>query len=109
MKKQLTYEISEKPAFDSEFDIKQTMQFLIKAEETVKLYNKHQKALKEYMVKNNLIDLQAGEFVAHISEGTPRSSVSSSLVEEYCNENNIDINTFKVLGNPPKSMEVYRK
>ena len=42
MKKQLTYEVGEKPTFDNEFDIKQTMQFLIKAEETVKLYNKHQ-------------------------------------------------------------------
>ena len=109
MKKQLTYEVGEKPTFDNEFDIKQTMQFLIKAEETVKLYNKHQKALKEYMVKNNLIDLQAGEFVAHISEGTPRYSISSSLVEEYCDQNNLDIDTFKMLGNPPKSMEVYRK
>lgn len=109
MKKQLTYEIGEKPTFDNEFDIKQTMQFLIKAEETVKLWNKHQKALKEYMVKNNLIDLQAGEFVAHISEGTPRYSISSSLVEEYCDQNNLDIDTFKMLGNPPKSMEVYRK
>ena len=109
MKKQVTYEVAEKPQFTNEFDLKQTMQFLLKVEETVKLYNKHQKALKEYMVKNNIVDLQAGEFMAHISEGTPRYSISNALVEEYCNENNLDIDTFKVVGNPPKSMEIYRK
>lgn len=109
MKKQVTYEISEKPAFDNELDLKQTMQFLVKVEETVKLYNKHQKALKDYMVKNNLVDLQAGEYNAHISEGTPRCSISNALVEEYCKANNLNINNFKVVGNPPKSMEIYRK
>ena len=74
MKKQVTYEISEKPAFDNELDLKQTMQFLVKVEETVKLYNKHQKALKEYIED---IRQEANFFI--VSKKTCKKKYKSNL------------------------------
>ena len=108
MKKQITFEVAEKPSFDNELDIKQTLTFLSKLEGAVKLYNKHQKALKEYMVKNDLVDLKAGEYNAHISTGTARMNLDSALVEAFVQRYNKSLDDFKTLGNPPKSLEIYR-
>lgn len=108
MKKQLTYEISEKPQFDNDMDIKQTIAFLLKAEQTVKLYNKHSKALKDYMVKNNKIDLSVEGYNAHISTGTARMNLDQELVETFVSKYGKKLDDFKTLGNPPKSLELYR-
>lgn len=108
MKRQLTYDVAEKPAFDNDFDIKSTIAFLLKAEQTVKLYNKHQKALKDYMVKNNKVDLVVEDYHAHISEGTARMSLNQELLAEYLETVDKTVDDFKTLGNPPKSLELYR-
>ena len=108
MKKQLTYDVSEKPKFENDFDLKQTIAFLLKAEQTVKLYNRHQKALKEYMVKNNKVDLEVEGYHAHISEGTARMALNQELLAEYLETTDKTVDDFKTLGNPPKSLELYR-
>lgn len=108
MKKQLTYEISEKPAFDNDMDIKNTIQFLLKAEQTVKLYNKHQKALKDYMLKNNKVDISIDGYNAHISTGTARMTLDNDLLATFLSKQNKTVDDFKTLGNPPKSLELYR-
>lgn len=108
MKKQLTYEIGEKPQFDNELDIRQTIAFLLKAEETVKLYNKHSKALKEYMVSNDKVDLIVDDYHAHISTGTPRKTLDNGLLETFVSKYGKKLDDFKTLGNPPKSLELYR-
>lgn len=108
MKKQLTYEISEKPAFDNDIDIKNTIQFLLKAEQTVKLYNKHQKALKDYMIKQNKVDISIDGYNAHISTGTARMTLDNDLLATFLSKQNKTVDDFKTLGNPPKSLELYR-
>lgn len=108
MKKQLTYEISEKPAFDNDMDIKNTIQFLLKAEQTVKLYNKHQKALKDYMIKQNKVDISIDGYNAHISTGTARMTLDNDLLATFLSKQNKTVDDFKTLGNPPKSLELYR-
>lgn len=108
MKKQLTYEVSEKPSFDNDMDIKQTIQFLLKAEQTVKLYNKHSKALKEFMVKNNKTDLNIEGYIAHISTGTARMTLDQEMLGVFLEKQGKTVDDFKVLGNPPKSLELYR-
>jgi hypothetical protein len=108
MKKQITFEIGEKPQFDNALDIEQTLKFLSKVEETVKLYNKHSKALKDYMVKNDITDLKGGEFNAHISTGTARMNLNQELVETFVKQYGKKLDDFKTLGNPPKSLEIYR-
>ena len=108
MKKQITFEIGDKPSFDNELDILQTLKFIDKVEETVKLYNKHTKALKDYMVKNDLTDLKAGEFNAHISTGTARKTDDNEKLDAFLKSVGRDRDEFKKLGNPPKSLEVYR-
>lgn len=108
MKKQITFEIGEKPQFDNALDIEQTLKFLSKVEETVKLYNKHSKALKDYMVKNDITDLKGGEFNAHISTGTARKCLNQELLTAFVKQYGKKLDDFKTLGNPPKSLEIYR-
>lgn len=108
MKKQLTYEVGEKPTFENEVELRQTLTFLVKAAETVKLYNKHSKALKEFMLANDKTDVVVDDYHAHISTGTARKSLNSQLIEDFLKSQNLTIEDFKTLGNPPKSLEVYR-
>lgn len=108
MKKQITYEIGEKPQFDNALDIEQTLKFLSKVEETVQLYNRHSKALKDYMVKNDITNLKGGEFNAHIDTGTPRMNLNQELVETFVKQYGKKLDDFKTLGNPPKSLKIYR-
>ena len=108
MKKQITFEISEKPQFDNDLDILATVKFLHKLEQAVKLYNKHSKALKEYLVRNDITDFNLDGYHAHISTGTPRRTVNNEKLQEFLKEQGTDIENFKELGNPPKSLEIYR-
>ena len=108
MKKQITFEISERPQFDNDMDILATVKFLHKLEQAVKLYNKHSKALKEYLVRNDITDFNLDGYHAHISTGTPRRTVNNEKLQEFLKEQGTDIETFKELGNPPKSLEIYR-
>ena len=108
MKKQITFEISEKPQFDNDMDILSTVKFLHKLEQAVKLYNKHSKALKEYLVRNDITDFNLDGYHAHISTGTPRRTVNNEKLQEFLKEQGTDIENFKELGNPPKSLEIYR-
>ena len=108
MKKQITFEISEKPQFDNDLDILATVKFLHKLEQAVKLYNKHSKALKEYLLRNDITDFNLDGYHAHISTGTPRRTVNNEKLQEFLKEQGTDIENFKELGNPPKSLEIYR-
>ena len=108
MKKQVTFEISEKPQFDNDMDILATVKFLHKLEQAVKLYNKHSKALKEYLIRNDITDFNLDGYRAHISTGTPRRTVNNEKLQEFLKEQGTDIENFKELGNPPKSLEIYR-
>ena len=108
MKKQITFEISEKPQFDNDLDILSTVKFLHKLEQAVKLYNKHSKALKEYLVRNDITDFNLDGYHAHISTGTARRTVNNEKLQEFLKEQGTDIENFKELGNPPKSLEIYR-
>lgn len=108
MKKQITFEISEKPQFDNDMDILATVKFLHKLEQAVKLYNKHSKALKEYLVRNDITDFNLDGYHAHISTGTARRAVNNEKLQEFLKEQGTDIENFKELGNPPKSLEIYR-
>ena len=108
MKKQITFEISEKPQFDNDLDILATVKFLHKLEQAVKLYNKHSKALKEYLVRNDITDFNLDGYHAHISTGTARRTVNNEKLQEFLKEQGTDIENFKELGNPPKSLEIYR-
>lgn len=108
MKKQITFEISERPSFDNDMDILTTVKFLHKLEQAVKLYNKHSKALKEYLVRNDITDFNLDGYHAHISTGTARRTVNNEKLQEFLKEQGTDIENFKELGNPPKSLEIYR-
>ena len=108
MKKQVTFEISEKPQFDNDMDILATVKFLHKLEQAVKLYNKHSKALKEYLLRNDITDFNLDGYHAHISTGTARRAVNNAKLQEFLKEQGTDIENFKELGNPPKSLEIYR-
>ena len=108
MKKQITFEISEKPQFDNDLDILATVKFLHKLEQAVKLYNKHSKTLKEYLVRNDITDFNLDGYHAHISTGTARRAVNNEKLQEFLKEQGTDIENFKELGNPPKSLEIYR-
>lgn len=108
MKKQITFEISEKPQFDNDMDILATVKFLHKLEQAVKLYNKHSKALKEYLVRNDITDFNLDGYHAHISTGTARRTVDNDLLNNFLQSKGADIEQFKFLGNPPKSLEIYR-
>ena len=108
MKKQITFEVAEKPQFDNDLDILATVKFLHKLEQAVKLYNKHSKALKEYLVRNDITDFNLDGYHAHISTGTARRTVNNEKLQEFLKEQGTDIENFKELGNPPKSLEIYR-
>ena len=108
MKKQITFEVAEKPQFDNDMDILSTVKFLHKLEQAVKLYNKHSKALKEYLVRNDITDFNLDGYHAHISTGTARRTVDNEKLQEFLKEQGTDIEQFKFLGNPPKSLEIYR-
>ena len=108
MKKQITFEVAEKPQFDNDLDILSTVKFLHKLEQAVKLYNKHSKALKEYLVRNDITDFNLDGYHAHISTGTARRTVDNEKLQEFLKEQGTDIEQFKFLGNPPKSLEIYR-
>ena len=108
MKKQITFEVAEKPQFDNDLDILATVKFLHKLEQAVKLYNKHSKALKEYLVRNDITDFNLDGYHAHISTGTARRTVDNEKLQEFLKEQGTDIEQFKFLGNPPKSLEIYR-
>ena len=108
MKKQITFEVAEKPQFDNDMDILSTVKFLHKLEQAVKLYNKHSKALKEYLVRNDITDFNLDGYHAHISTGTARRTVNNEKLQEFLKEQGTDIENFKELGNPPKSLEIYR-
>ena len=108
MKKQITFEISEKPQLDNDLDILATVKFLHKLEQAVKLYNKHSKALKEYLLRNDITDFNLDGYHAHISTGTARRTVDNEKLQEFLKEQGTDIEQFKFLGNPPKSLEIYR-
>ena len=108
MKKQITFEISEKPQFDNDLDILATVKFLHKLEQAVKLYNKHSKTLKEYLLRNDITDFNLDGYHAHISTGTARRTVNNEKLQEFLKEQGTDIEQFKELGNPPKSLEIYR-
>ena len=108
MKKQITFEVAEKPQFDNDLDILSTVKFLHKLEQAVKLYNKHSKALKEYLVRNDITDFNLDGYHAHISTGTARRAVNNEKLQEFLKEQGTDIENFKELGNPPKSLEIYR-
>ena len=108
MKKQITFEVAEKPQFDNDLDILSTVKFLHKLEQAVKLYNKHSKALKEYLLRNDITDFNLDGYHAHISTGTARRTVDNEKLQEFLKEQGTDIEQFKFLGNPPKSLEIYR-
>ena len=108
MKKQITFEVAEKPQFDNDLDILSTVKFLHKLEQAVKLYNKHSKALKEYLIRNDITDFNLDGYHAHISTGTARRTVNNEKLQEFLKEQGTDIEQFKFLGNPPKSLEIYR-
>ena len=108
MKKQITFEVAEKPQFDNDMDILSTVKFLHKLEQAVKLYNKHSKALKEYLVRNDITDFNLDGYHAHISTGTARRAVNNEKLQEFLKEQGTDIENFKELGNPPRSLEIYR-
>ena len=108
MKKQITFEVAEKPQFDNDMDILSTVKFLHKLEQAVKLYNKHSKALKEYLVRNDITDFNLDGYHAHISTGTARRAVNNAKLQEFLQEQGTDIENFKELGNPPRSLEIYR-
>ena len=108
MKKQITFEVAEKPQFDNDLDILSTVKFLHKLEQAVKLYNKHSKALKEYLVRNDITDFNLDGYHAHISTGTARRAVNNEKLQEFLKEQGTGIENFKELGNPPKSLEIYR-
>ena len=108
MKKQITFEVAEKPQFDNDLDILSTVKFLHKLEQAVKLYNKHSKALKEYLLRNDITDFNLDGYHAHISTGTARRTVNNEKLQEFLKEQGTDIEQFKFLGNPPKSLEIYR-
>ena len=108
MKKQITFEVAEKPQFDNDLDILATVKFLHKLEQAVKLYNKHSKALKEYLLRNDITDFNLDGYHAHISTGTARRTVNNEKLQEFLKEQGTDIEQFKELGNPPKSLEIYR-
>ena len=108
MKKQITFEISERPQFDNDMDILATVKFLHKLEQAVKLYNKHSKALKEYLLRNDITDFNLDGYHAHISTGTARRAVNNEKLQEFLKEQGTDIENFKELGNPPRSLEIYR-
>ena len=108
MKKQITFEVAEKPQFDNDLDILSTVKFLHKLEQAVKLYNKHSKALKEYLLRNDITDFNLDGYHAHISTGTARRTVNNEKLQEFLKEQGTDIEQFKELGNPPKSLEIYR-
>ena len=108
MKKQITFEVAEKPQFDNDLDILATVKFLHKLEQAVKLYNKHSKALKEYLLRNDITDFNLDGYHAHISTGTARRTVNNEKLQEFLKEQGTDIEQFKFLGNPPKSLEIYR-
>ena len=108
MKKQITFEVAEKPQFDNDLDILSTVKFLHKLEQAVKLYNKHSKALKEYLVRNDITDFNLDGYHAHISTGTARRAVNNEKLQEFLKEQGTDIENFKELGNPPRSLEIYR-
>ena len=108
MKKQITFEVAEKPQFDNDLDILSTVKFLHKLAQAVKLYNKHSKALKEYLVRNDITDFNLDGYHAHISTGTARRAVNNEKLQEFLKEQGTDIENFKELGNPPKSLEIYR-
>ena len=108
MKKQITFEISEKPQFDNDLYILATVKFLHKLEQAVKLYNKHSKTLKEYLLRNDITDFNLDGYHAHISTGTARRTVNNEKLQEFLKEQGTDIENFKELGNPPKSLEIYR-
>ena len=108
MKKQITFEVAEKPQFDNDLDILSTVKFLHKLEQAVKLYNKHSKALQEYLVRNDITDFNLDGYHAHISTGTARRAVNNEKLQEFLKEQGTDIENFKELGNPPKSLEIYR-
>ena len=108
MKKQITFEVAEKPQFDNDMDILATVKFLHKLEQAVKLYNKHSKALKEYLLRNDITDFNLDGYHAHISTGTARRTVDNEKLQEFLKEQGTDIEQFKFLGNPPKSLEIYR-
>ena len=108
MKKQITFEVAEKPQFDNDLDILATVKFLHKLEQAVKLYNKHSKALKEYLLRNDITDFNLDGYHAHISTGTARRTVNNEKLQEFLKEQGTDIEKFKELGNPPKSLEIYR-
>ena len=108
MKKQITFEVAEKPQFDNDMDILSTVKFLHKLEQAVKLYNKHSKALKEYLLRNDITDFNLDGYHAHISTGTARRAVNNEKLQEFLKEQGTDIENFKELGNPPRSLEIYR-
>lgn len=108
MKKQITFEVAEKPQFDNDMDILSTVKFLHKLEQAVKLYNKHSKALKEYLLRNDITDFNLDGYHAHISTGTARRAVNNAKLQEFLQEQGTDIENFKELGNPPRSLEIYR-
>lgn len=108
MKKQITFEVAEKPQFDNDMDILSTVKFLHKLEKSVKLYNKHSKALKEYLLRNDITDFNLDGYHAHIATGTARRTVNNEKLQEFLKEQGTDIENFKELGNPPKSLEIYR-
>ena len=108
MKKQITFEVAEKPQFDNDLDILSTVKFLHKLEQAVKLYNKHSKALKEYLVRNDITDFNLDGYHAHISTGTARRTINNEKLKKFLKEQGTDIENFKELGNPPKSLEIYR-
>ena len=85
-----------------------TVKFLHKLGQAVKLYHKHSKALKEYMVRNDITDFKLEGYNAHISTGTARRTVDNDLLNDFLQSKGADIEQFKFLGNPPKSLEIYR-
>jgi hypothetical protein len=107
-KRQLTFEVSDKPQFGNQVEIRQALVFLNKLESTVKLYNKYSKALKDHMVKQGLTDIVVDDYHAHISEGTARCTLNSQLIEEFVKGYGKTIDDFKTIGTVPKSLEIYR-
>ena len=108
MKKQLTYEIGEKPSLTNEVEILATIKFLHKAEATAKLYERHAKALKEYMLNQGLNDIILDGYHANIATGTARRTPNNVKLNEFLKAHNTDLENFKELGNPPKSLKIYR-
>jgi hypothetical protein len=107
-KRQLTFEVSDKPQFGNQVEIRQALVFLNKLSEVVKLYNKYNKALKDHMVKQGLTDIVVDDYHAHISEGTARLTLNSQLIEDFIKGYGKTLDDFKTLGAVPKSLEIYR-